>query len=184
MTDRMWWPAAERKSMKKSNFVAMYGLLVALALILSYVEAQIPAFFAIPGMKLGLTNIVVLIALYKMNGKSALLINIVRILLVSLLFGNMMALSFSAAGGMLSWLGMVLLKKTGKFRIVTVSIAGGILHNVGQILVAILWFQTTSLGYYLLILWFTGLLTGFVIGLVSGELVKRLQKWNMQGGQG
>ena len=162
----------------KSRFVAQYGLLIALALILSYVESQIPVFFAVPGMKLGLTNVVVLIVLYKKDYKSALLVNILRILLVAFMFGNGMSLAYSLAGGLLSGAVMIALKATGKFGIVTVSVAGGIAHNVGQILVAIAVLGTTSLAWYLLILWFTGLGSGIVVGLLGSELCKRLKMFD------
>lgn len=160
----------------KTAKLATYGLLIALAMILSYVEAQIPAFFVVPGMKLGLTNIVVLFALYRIGYKSAFFVNLLRILLVSMLFGNGMSLAYSLAGGMLSTLVMMLLKRSGKLKIVTVSIVGGICHNVGQILVAIVILQTTALAWYLLVLWFSGLASGLVIGLIGGEMVKRLNK--------
>lgn len=160
----------------KTAKLATYGLLIALAMILSYVEAQIPAFFIVPGMKLGLTNIVVLFALYRIGYKSAFFVNLLRILLVSMLFGNGMSLAYSLAGGMLSTLVMMLLKRSGKLKIVTVSIVGGICHNVGQILVAIVILQTTALAWYLLVLWFSGLASGLVIGLIGGEMVKRLNK--------
>ncbi len=164
--------------MKKSSgkVVALYGMLAALALVLSWLEAQIPAFFAVPGMKLGLTNIVVLLALYCIDTKSALIINAVRILLVSFLFGNGVSLLYSLAGGMLSTIIMILLKKTGKLNIITVSIVGGVCHNVGQILVAMALLQTTNLAWYLLVLWFTGLGAGAVIGIIGGQLCKRMKK--------
>ena len=160
----------------KTERIAKYGLLVALALILSYIEAQIPAFFAVPGMKLGLTNVVVLTALYLMDAKSAVVINLLRILLVSVLFGNGASLAYSAAGGILSAAVMILLKRTGRFSIVPVSVAGGVSHNIGQILVAMVMLQTRALGWYLLILWFTGVGAGAVIGVLGGMLVKRLDK--------
>ena len=165
--------------MKRINTkrIASYGLLTALALVLAFVESQVPAFFAVPGMKLGLTNVVVLFALYCMDEKSALLINVLRILLVAFLFGNGVSLLYSLAGGILSTLVMILLKKTGRFHIITVSVAGGIFHNVGQILVAMLILETASLAYYLLILWFTGIGAGLVIGLIGGEVCRRLQKF-------
>ena len=94
----------------KARTIARYGLLVALALVLSYLESLIPAFFAVPGMKLGLTNLVVLLALYRMGGVPAMIINLVRIALVSLLFGNALSLLFSLAGGLLSGAVMILLK--------------------------------------------------------------------------
>lgn len=167
--------------MKQSKMVADYGLLIALALIFSYVEAQIPAFFAVPGMKLGLTNVVVLFALYRMGGKSAMLVNFLRILLVSILFGNGMSLAYSIAGGLLSGLVMILLKKTGQFRITTVSVAGGVAHNVGQVLAAMVLLGTTTLAWYLLVLWFTGLGSGFVIGFLGGELCRRLETVHIGG---
>ncbi len=155
--------------------VALYGMLIALAMILSYVEAQIPAFFAVPGMKLGLTNVVVLFALYRLGFKSAFFINLLRILLVGILFGNGMSLAYSLAGGLLSTLTMMALKKSGKFQMVTVSVAGGVTHNIGQILAAVLILQTTAIGWYLLVLWFTGIGSGLVIGLICAELMKRLK---------
>ena len=157
--------------------IARYGLLIALALILSYAEAQIPAFFAVPGMKLGLTNLVVLLALYLMGSGSAVTINMIRIVLVALLFGNGMSLAYSAAGGLLSGGVMILLKKTGRFSVVTVSIAGGVMHNAGQILVAMVLLGTGSLAWYLLILWFTGIASGAVIGILGGLLCGRLEKY-------
>ena len=162
----------------KTDRIAKYSLLIALAMILSYLEAQIPAFFAVPGMKLGLTNVVVLTALYLMDAKSAMLINLLRIFLVSVMFGNGMSLAYSAAGGILSGIVMILLKRTGKFSIVTVSAAGGVCHNVGQILVAMALLETRSLGWYLLILWFTGLTAGLTIGILGGMLVKRLEQFS------
>ena len=162
----------------KTDRIAKYSLLIALAMILSYLEAQIPAFFAVPGMKLGLTNVVVLTALYLMDAKSAMLINLLRIFLVSVMFGNGMSLAYSAAGGILSGIVMILLKRTGKFSIVTVSAAGGVCHNVGQILVAMALLETRSLGWYLLILWFTGLAAGLTIGILGGMLVKRLEQFS------
>lgn len=161
---------------QRTRKIALYGLLVALALILSYVESLVPAFFAVPGMKLGLTNVVVLVALYCLGDGSALAINVVRILLVSFLFGNGVSFMYSLAGGVLSGLVMILLKKTGKFRMITVSVAGGIAHNIGQILVAMVILETTALAYYLLILWFTGLATGVIIGVISYEVTRRVKK--------
>ena len=149
----------------KTRRIAQYGLLVALALILSYLEAQLPVFFAVPGMKLGLTNIVVLVALYGMGEGSAIGINLMRIFLVSVLFGNGMSLAYSLVGGLLSGAVMLLLKRTRKFSLLGVSIAGGITHNVGQILTAMALLQTKALGWYLLVLWISGLVSGALIGV-------------------
>ena len=163
------------KPNSKTKKIVLYGILIAVALVLSYLESLIPAFFAIPGMKLGLTNLVVIFALYLMGPFPALAINVVRILLTGLLFGNAFSLLYSAAGAILSWVVMVLLKKTGKFGTVAVSIAGGISHNIGQILVAMLVLQTSQIAWYLLILWFSGIAAGAVIGILGGILCKRLQ---------
>ena len=175
--NELYMQEKEQKKRKISTrTVATYGLLIAVALVLSYLESLIPPFFAIPGMKVGLTNLVVLIAMYLLGTKSALCINIVRVLLVGLLFGNAFSLIYSIAGAFLSWIVMILLKKTGKFSIVPVSIAGGVFHNIGQILVAMFVLHTASVAWYLLILWFSGIAAGAIIGLIGGILVKRLEK--------
>jgi len=155
--------------------IVTYGILIAAAFVLSYLESLIPPLVAVYGMKLGLTNLVVLVALYLIGTKSALVINIIRVLLVGLLFGNIISLAYSLAGAVLSWVVMILLKKSGKFGMVTVSIAGGVFHNIGQILVAMLIFRTVAVGWYLLILWFTGIAAGAIIGIIGGLLCKRLK---------
>ena len=164
----------KKKNKISTRTIATYGLLLAAALILSYVESLIPPFFAIPGIKVGLTNLVVLLALYLLGTKSALFLNIIRVLLAGLLFGNAFSLLYSLAGAILSWIVMILLKKSGKFGVTAVSIAGGVCHNVAQILVAMFVLQTVSVAWYLLILWFTGILAGAVIGIISAILIKRL----------
>ena len=157
----------------KTRKAALYGMLTALALLMSYVEAQVPAFFAVPGMKLGLVNIVVLAALYMLGPQAALVISLLRVFLAAAMFGNGMSLYFSAAGALLSGLVMILLKL--KFHRVTVSIAGGIAHNIGQILVAMIVMETGMVAWYLVVLWFSGLASGALIGILGNELVKRLE---------
>ena len=159
----------------RTKKIAIYGVLAALAMILSYVEMQLPAFVAIPGVKLGITNIVVLVALYKMGDKSAFFINAVRIISVSLLFGTAMSFAFSFVGGMLSTIVMVLLKKTNKFSPVGVSVAGGITHNIGQILSAMILLNTRAIIWYLPVLWISGIISGLVIGLVGALVEKRVR---------
>ena len=154
--------------------ITLYGIFAALAMILSYVELQIPAFFAVPGMKLGLTNIVVVVALYVLGEKSAFFINLIRILVVSLLFGTVMSLLFSLAGGIFSTLVMVLLKRSGKFSPVGVSAAGGITHNIGQIIVAMILLNTRSIIWYLPVLWITGVVSGVIIGIIGGIVCAHL----------
>lgn len=162
---------------KKTKRIAEYGMLIGLAMILSYVEAQIPVFFAVPGMKLGLTNIVVLFALYCIGARSAVGINILRVVLVALLFGNGASLIYSMAGAALSGLVMIGLKKTGWFGMVTVSIAGGVAHNIGQILTAALLVRTRAVLWYLVVLWFTGIVSGAVIGMIGAAICSRLQNY-------
>ena len=160
--------------MNKTQKIALYGVLTALALILSYVESQIPPLMAIPGMKLGLTNIVVLVALYNIDEKGALAINAVRIIIVSILFGTAMSLAFSLSGGILSYIVMVLLKKTDKLSITGVSIAGGVSHNIGQILIAMVLLHTHAIAYYLPLLWLSGIISGLAIGIVGALICSRL----------
>lgn len=153
--------------------VAQYGLLVALALVLSYIEAQIPAFFVVPGMKLGLTN-VVLVALYRMGSKDALILNLVRILLVAFTFGNTFSMLYSLAGGFFSYLAMLAGKKSKAFSAVGVSVLGGVAHNIGQILVAMAVLETGKLVYYLPFLLVSGLAAGVLTGVLGGQLIRRL----------
>ena len=159
---------------RRTSWIAVRGLLVALALVLSWVESQIPVFFAVPGMKLGLTNLVVLIALYRLGPADAFVLNAVRILLVGLSFGNVFSMVYSLAGGALSFLVMFVLKKTGRFHMITVSVAGGVFHNAGQVIVAMLVLESGYVTYYLPVLWISGIAAGAAIGVISGQIVKRL----------
>ena len=161
----------------KTKKVAFLGLSIALAMILSFVESQIPALVAIPGIKVGLPNLVIVFLLYKMSWKDAVIVSIIRTLLVSILFGNIQMLTFSVAGAALSLASMIILKKTNWFSTITVSIVGGICHNVGQIIASILWTQTAGIVTYLPVLLVSGTVAGAVIGLISGMLVERLKKW-------
>ena len=165
----------------KTKRLCHMALLTALALIIFMVEAQLPQLAPVPGMKLGLTNIVVLVALYGMGAGSAIVINLMRIFLVSVLFGNGMSLAYSLVGGLLSGAVMLLLKRTRKFSLLGVSIAGGIAHNVGQILTAMALLQTKALGWYLLVLWISGLVSGALIGVIGGELCRRLEQIKRKG---
>lgn len=157
------------------NKVAVFGVFTSLALILSYVELLIPINFGIPGMKLGLANLLVVILLYKGCPRDALLLSVIRILLSGLIFGNMFSIFYSLGGGLLSLAVMVFLKKTGQFTVAGISIGGGASHNVGQLLVAMFVVQTYQVGYYLPVLLIAGMITGAVIGILSAEVLKRTQ---------
>lgn len=161
----------------KVRKIATYGVLIALALILSYVESLVPAFWAVPGMKLGLTNVVVLYALYCMGVGGALGMNLVRVVLVSILFGNGFSLWYSFAGALLSGGVMIALKQTGRFRLITVSIAGGVAHNAGQILVAYMLLRSRALMGYFVILWFAGMVSGAAVGMIGGIICDRLKRF-------
>ena len=159
----------------KTKKIAVLALSIALAMILSFVESQIPAFVAIPGVKIGLANIAVVFVLYKLGWKEAVLISLVRVVMVSMLFGTLVSLFYSVAGAVLSLTGMVLLKKTGLFSTVAVSVTGGVLHNIGQILMACLLLETNVIVYYLPFLILSGVIAGVVIGVVSAIMVNRVQ---------
>ena len=160
----------------KTKKVAMLGLTVALAMIMSYIEALVPLSFAVPGIKMGLANIVIIFVLYKIGTKEAILVSLIRVILVSLLFSNVMAMAYSIAGAVLSLSVMWLLKKTDRFSFVGVSIAGGIMHNVGQIIMAVILLGTEQIALYLPVLIITGTVTGVVIGIVSGLVINRFKK--------
>ena len=157
----------------KSSKVARYGLLIALALALSWLESLLPP-LGVPGVKLGLPNLVIVFALYQLGAWDAWCLSIVRVLLASAMFGSGVSLAYSAAGAVLSLAVMGLLKKTEKFSPVGVSVAGGVAHNAGQILVAMALLETARLAWYLPVLWISGTVAGVLVGVVSGELVKRV----------
>jgi heptaprenyl diphosphate synthase len=160
--------------------VAFLGLCTAVALVLAYVELLLPPLFAaVPGIKLGLPNIVIVFILYRFGLRYAATVSLVRILAVTLLFGNPMTLAYSIAGAVLSLAVMSLLKKMYFLSTVGVSVAGGVFHNVGQILVAMLLLRTAELGYYLIVLSVTGTISGILIGLCGGILAYRLKSKNL-----
>ena len=158
----------------KRGRVAVFGVFTALALIFSYVELLIPINFGIPGAKLGLANLVIIIVLYKTDWKEALLLSVVRIVLAGFLFGNLFGILYSLAGGILSLAVMALLKRSGAFSIIGVSMAGGVSHNVGQLIMAMLVVETYAVGYYLPVLLIAGLITGTLLGIAGREVLKRL----------
>ena len=159
----------------KTKKVATLGLTIALAMIMSYIEALVPLSFAVPGIKMGLANIVIIFVLYKIGTKEAILVSHIREILVSLLFSNAMAMAYSIAGAVLSLSVMWLLKKTDKFSVIGVSVAGGVMHNVGQIIMAVILLGTEQIALYLPVLIITGTATGVVIGIVAGLVINRFK---------
>lgn len=159
-----------------SKKIAYLAMLIALAMIFSYVEALIPINFGIPGVKLGIANIVILVGLYVLEPKDVLVISVIRIVLVGILFGNVMSITYSLAGGLFSFLMMWLIKKIKGFSIVGVSIAGGVSHNIGQLAVAILVIENLKLIAYIPVLLIAGAVTGLIIGILSVRIVPVMKK--------
>lgn len=160
--------------MKKKT--AYLGLLCAAAIILGYVESLFPVFVGVPGMKIGLPNLAVVMVLYLYSWKEAMAVSFVRILVIGFLFGNAFSIAFSLAGGMLSLLCMEAVRRFLKLSCTGVSMIGGVTHNLGQILVAMVVVENVRVGYYFSILAVTGLVTGILIGILAAELVKRIRR--------
>lgn len=156
--------------------IAFLGLFTTVALILSYIEAILPPIYqAVPGVKVGLPNIIIIFILYKFGVKEAVTVSFMRLVIVALLFGNGMTLIYSFAGAVLSLVIMVILKKINVFSTVGVSIAGGVFHNLGQILVAIVLLNSVQIGYYMIVLSITGTLAGVFVGLAGNYIIKRFE---------
>ncbi|MGN0136379.1 Gx transporter family protein [Anaerotignum sp.] len=156
--------------------IPYYGLFAALAILMGYVEMLIPIPVPIPGVKLGLANVIIVIMMYFMDTKSAFFVSLIRVILSGLLFAGFAGLLYSLAGAMLSFLVMALLKKTDQFSIVGVSIAGGVFHNVGQIIVAALAVENVRMAYYLPFLLVSGVVTGLLIGVVAKTALGYLKR--------
>jgi len=159
----------------RAKRIAMYGLLVALALILSYLESLVPLSFAVPGIKMGLPNIVIVFALYSLGVKDACIISFVRVLLVSILFGNVFSMAYSLAGAALSLVVMALMCRCGKFGKSGVSVAGAVAHNAGQVLMAMLLLETAQISYYLPVLCVSGTVAGVCVGVLSSVVIRRVK---------
>lgn len=161
-------------STRKTTFL---GIFAALAIILSYVEVLLPPIWsAVPGIKVGLPNIVIIFLLYRFSLKEAAIVSFIRLLTTAFLFGSMLTFAYSFAGALLSLSVMALLKKTNFFSQVGVSIAGGVFHNLGQIFVAMIMLSTKEIGYYMIVLAVTGTIAGIFVGLAGILLLKYTQK--------
>ena len=144
---------------KVKNRVAYFGVFTALALIFSYIETLIPISFGLPGVKLGLANLIIVIALYKIPLREVYVLSVVRVLLSGVLFGNYFSIAYSLAGG---------------FSVIGISIAGGVCHNIGQLVVAMIVVETFAMSYYMPVLLVAGLITGFLIGVVADQVLRRI----------
>lgn len=162
---------------EKVKKTALLGMITSVALVLAYLEAILPPIStAVPGIKMGLPNLAIILALYRFGFKEAATVSALRLFIVALLFGNVMTLAYSAAGAVLSLALMGILKRTDKFSFIGVSVVGAVMHNLGQVLVAIFLFETVQLGYYMLVLSVTGSIAGVLIGVGAGILLKRTEK--------
>lgn len=157
------------KKVKKFTIISVF---IALALVLSYVDSLIHISVAVPGIKLGIANIAIIYALYKIGVKEAILISLLRIILSSILFGNVVSMAYSLAGAALSLSLMILLKKIFNFSIITVSIVGAIMHNIGQIIMAIILLSAAEIIYHLPVLLVTGTISGIGVGILSALVLK------------
>lgn len=149
--------------------------MAALALIFSYVEAIIPYSPGVPGIKLGIANIVTVIALYKFGPKDAAAVSIIRIVIAGLLFNGLFGMLYSLAGAAVSLIGMILLKKTDLFSVVGVSMAAGVLHNLGQLLMASALISDLRIFFYFPVLLFSGIAAGIIVGIVSAYILRTLR---------
>lgn len=159
-----------------SKKIAFFALFVALAFVFSYLESLIPFNFGIPGIKLGLANLVIVTALYTVGEKQAFAVSVIRILLAGLTFGGVFSLVYSLAGGILSYCAMLLAKRCKALSVMGVSLIGGATHNIGQIAAAAVVMETYRIVYYLPVLLLTGAVTGAVIGIVSTLIINRLKQ--------
>ncbi len=160
--------------MNKTKRLTTLSLLIAVGMILSYLELQIPAFVAVPGVKVGLSNIATVFALYTLGPASAIGVSAVRVVLSSLLFGNLEMMIYSLSGAALALIFMIVMKKSRLFSTVGVSVGGGVAHNAGQIIAASFLLRNSGILYYFVPLLISGTVAGVVVGIAAGILAKRI----------
>lgn len=149
------------------------ALTVSFALILSFIESRIPAFVAIPGVKTGLANIAVIFTLYKFGEKEAIVVSLIRVVLVSILFGTPISMIYSITGAIISLTAMILLKRLTPLSKITVSVVGGVSHNIGQIAAASVMLGTNVVIYYLPFLLLFGTIAGIIVGVASTLVIEK-----------
>jgi heptaprenyl diphosphate synthase len=166
----------KKKKGLDTKTLATLSSLIAVAMILSFVESRIPLPFGVPGIKLGLANVATVFTLYTLGWPYAICVTVVRVILSSILFGNVEAFIFSIFGAALALASMILMKKLNVFSSVGVSVIGGVFHNLGQIIAAFIVLKT-NLTLYFIPLLISGTVTGVLIGLLAGNLVERIKKY-------
>lgn len=167
---------SQKKRSEKARSLSMTALFASLSIVFGYIEHLIPFDFGIPGVKLGLANLIIVIMLYTFSLGQTFGVLFVRIIVSSLLFGNVYSLWYSLAGGILSFFVMCLLKRIKGFSAVGVSIGGGVSHNIGQLIVAILVLDSVGIAFYLPVLLASGALTGALIGIAADQIIKRIKE--------
>lgn len=165
-----------RKNTLDTKRMVTLSALIAVAMILSYIESLVPAFVAVPGVKMGLSNIATVFAIYTLGWPYAICVSVVRVFLSALLFGNFFSLVYSLSGAALALLVMILLKKIDVFSSVGISVAGGVCHNAGQIIAACIVMENAAISLYIIPLIISGTIAGVLIGLAAGILVERIKK--------
>lgn len=156
----------------KAKQITTLSLLCTLAMIMSYLESLVP--LPLPfGIKVGLPNIIIIFILYRIGTKEAIIVSLIRVLLVSLLFGSALSLAYSFTGAILSISLMIILKATKQFSAIGVSVVGGIAHNAGQIIVACVVMDTAQIAYYLPVLAISGTIAGVLVGILGNILTKK-----------
>lgn len=161
---------------EKTQRIALSGLLVALMLVLGYVESLLPVAAGIPGIKLGLSNGVLIFAVYMLGIPTAFVLMGLKVLLSGLMFGGVSAMMYAFAGGLVSMIFMALLSRVKGVHVVVVSMVGGLMHNVGQVGLAMVMLGTPKLMYYMAILMVVGLACGAVTGVCASSVMKHLKK--------
>ena len=151
--------------------------LVSLAIILSYIEFLLPAFIPIPGVKMGLSNIATVFTLYTLGWPYAICVSVVRVFMSALIFGGFVSMVYSLFGAVLALVAMILLMKTDLFSPIGISVAGGVFHNVGQVLAACLIMKNIGISLYVVPLVMSGTIAGILIGIVAGILVRKIEKY-------
>jgi heptaprenyl diphosphate synthase len=172
----MWTLLQNEKSFSRD--VALTGLLAAFSIILSYIEYLLPINIVIPGIKPGIANVAIVVALYILDYKKAIIIDVIKLIVIGILFGNAFSIMFSVAGALLSLLVMIVVKKIKIFTILAVSVCGGVFHNVGQLIVAIFIMKSTIIVSYLPFLIIGGVLAGIIVGIISAAVTRIMMKAN------
>lgn len=163
--------------MNRTKRLTSLSLLISVAMILSYIESLVPAFVAVPGIKVGLSNIATVFALYTVGAPGAVVVSLIRVVLSSLLFGNFAMMIYSLSGAAFALMFMIILKVADVFSEVGVSVAGGVMHNAGQVIAAAFMMENAGIVSYLVPLVISGTVAGVAVGLISALLIKRIGRY-------